>query len=167
MLSLLGYWTFNHAEICSGDQSRISLLATIVAASRRWQEGTPWVAEPTPCIVPAFDGAYFSEREKEALWDRFFTGAPARLLVVQIERDHAALADTAAVVFEVDFDYILSGRDRGGGSNLVTRLPEPVVLIDRLAVFEVEREPGDRSAFRYDDTVGTPVLGRSMVAVMV
>ncbi len=30
MLSLLGYPTFNHAEICSGDQSRISLLATIV-----------------------------------------------------------------------------------------------------------------------------------------
>jgi hypothetical protein len=30
------------------------------------------------CIVPAFDGAYFSEREKEALWDRFFTGAPRR-----------------------------------------------------------------------------------------
>ncbi len=22
-------------------------------------------------LVPAFDGAYFSEREKEALWDRF------------------------------------------------------------------------------------------------
>ena len=30
MLSLLGYWIFSHPEICSGDQSRISLLATIV-----------------------------------------------------------------------------------------------------------------------------------------
>jgi hypothetical protein len=30
------------------------------------------------CLVPAFDGAYFSEREKEALWDRFYTGAPRR-----------------------------------------------------------------------------------------
>jgi hypothetical protein len=30
------------------------------------------------CLVPPFDGAYFSEREKEALWDRFFTAAPAR-----------------------------------------------------------------------------------------
>ena len=29
-------------------------------------------------MVPAIDGAYFSERQKEALWDRFFTGAPAR-----------------------------------------------------------------------------------------
>jgi hypothetical protein len=30
------------------------------------------------CLVPTFDGAYFSEREKEALWDRFYTGAPQR-----------------------------------------------------------------------------------------
>ena len=30
------------------------------------------------CLVPGLDGAYFSERQKEALWDRFFTGAPAR-----------------------------------------------------------------------------------------
>ena len=29
----LGYWFFNHPEICSGDQSKISLLATI---SRSW-----------------------------------------------------------------------------------------------------------------------------------
>jgi hypothetical protein len=30
------------------------------------------------CLVPALDGAYFSEREKEALWDRLYTGAPQR-----------------------------------------------------------------------------------------
>jgi transposase len=30
------------------------------------------------CLFPAFDGAYFSEREKVALWDRFYTGAPQR-----------------------------------------------------------------------------------------
>jgi hypothetical protein len=30
------------------------------------------------CLVPAFDGAYFSETRKEALWARFFTGAPPR-----------------------------------------------------------------------------------------
>ena len=29
MLSLLGYCLLSHPEICSGDQSRISLLATI------------------------------------------------------------------------------------------------------------------------------------------
>jgi hypothetical protein len=28
MLSSAGYWIFSHPEICSGDQSRISLLAT-------------------------------------------------------------------------------------------------------------------------------------------
>src|SRR5208282_5283488 len=28
MLSSAGYWVFSHPEICSGDQSRISLLAT-------------------------------------------------------------------------------------------------------------------------------------------
>jgi len=26
---IIGYWIFNHPEICSGDQSRISLLATM------------------------------------------------------------------------------------------------------------------------------------------
>jgi hypothetical protein len=30
VLSLLGYRLFSHPEICSGDQSRISLLATII-----------------------------------------------------------------------------------------------------------------------------------------
>ncbi len=32
----------------------------------------------TRCIVPAFDGAYFSHEWKEALWGRFYTGAPLR-----------------------------------------------------------------------------------------
>jgi acyl carrier protein len=32
----------------------------------------------TRCLVPAFDGAYFSREWKEALWDRYFTGAPQR-----------------------------------------------------------------------------------------
>jgi hypothetical protein len=30
------------------------------------------------CLVPAFDGAYFSGQEKEARWDRYCTGAPLR-----------------------------------------------------------------------------------------
>jgi hypothetical protein len=37
MLSSSGYRIFNHPEICSGDQSRISLLATIVCSF-------PWMA---------------------------------------------------------------------------------------------------------------------------
>jgi hypothetical protein len=30
------------------------------------------------CLVPAFDGAYFSREWKEALWVRFYTEAPPR-----------------------------------------------------------------------------------------
>jgi hypothetical protein len=30
------------------------------------------------CLVPAFGGAYFSREWKEALWDRYCTGAPQR-----------------------------------------------------------------------------------------
>ena len=30
------------------------------------------------CLVPGLGGSYFSERQKEALWDKFFTDAPAR-----------------------------------------------------------------------------------------
>ncbi|MEQ6335762.1 hypothetical protein, partial [Sphingobium sp. MK2] len=29
-------------------------------------------------LVPAFDGALFSQQWQDALWDRFFTGAPER-----------------------------------------------------------------------------------------
>ena len=35
-------------------------------------------AKETKCLVPAFDGAYFSHEWKEALWGRFYTGAPPR-----------------------------------------------------------------------------------------
>src|SRR5271168_5160398 len=34
-LSSLGYWLFNHPETCSGDQSSISLLTTILR-NRSW-----------------------------------------------------------------------------------------------------------------------------------
>ena len=39
----------------------------------------PPSSRPLRCLVPAFDGAYFSEREKEALWDRFYTGVKGGL----------------------------------------------------------------------------------------
>jgi hypothetical protein len=32
----------------------------------------------TRCLVPAFDGAFYSQERKEALWDRFYTGASQR-----------------------------------------------------------------------------------------
>jgi hypothetical protein len=31
------------------------------------------------CLIPGFDGAIFSQEWKEALWARFFMGAPPRL----------------------------------------------------------------------------------------
>ena len=33
----------------------------------------------TSCFVPDFDGAFLSSDSKDALWDRFFMGAPQRL----------------------------------------------------------------------------------------
>jgi hypothetical protein len=30
------------------------------------------------CLVPAFDGAFLSRDWKEALWGKFYTGAPRR-----------------------------------------------------------------------------------------
>jgi len=30
------------------------------------------------CLVPSFDGAFLSSDSKDALWDRFYTGAPRR-----------------------------------------------------------------------------------------
>jgi phospholipase/lecithinase/hemolysin len=33
---------------------------------------------PSSCFVPAFDGAFLSSESKDALWARFFTGAPQR-----------------------------------------------------------------------------------------
>src|SRR5215211_8583102 len=33
---------------------------------------------PAKCLVPGFDGAFFSPEWRDALWAKFFTGAPAR-----------------------------------------------------------------------------------------
>jgi hypothetical protein len=30
------------------------------------------------CLIPAFDGAFFSQEWRDALWARFCTGAPGR-----------------------------------------------------------------------------------------
>ncbi|MER9032858.1 hypothetical protein, partial [Mesorhizobium sp. M0674] len=46
------------------------------AAIRRLVRG---IAEIRPrCLIPGFDGAYFSSESKDALWARFFMGAPRR-----------------------------------------------------------------------------------------
>jgi hypothetical protein len=33
---------------------------------------------PPRCLIPGFDGASLSSDSKDALWDRFFMGAPRR-----------------------------------------------------------------------------------------
>lgn len=43
---------------------------------KRWTNGL--IAATTTCLVPDFDGALFSDGWKDALWDRFTTGAPQR-----------------------------------------------------------------------------------------
>ncbi|WP_207907825.1 WGR domain-containing protein [Ancylobacter aquaticus] len=59
-----------------------------ICLSRRWgRTGTRGQAkchsfareeDATRCLIPGFDGADFSREWKEALWARFFTGAPRR-----------------------------------------------------------------------------------------
>ena len=56
--------------------ARLSTIATQEPCNR--SESCNRRSRPTKCIVPAFYGAYFSRAWKEALWDRFCTGAPQR-----------------------------------------------------------------------------------------
>src|SRR4051812_42682928 len=37
------------------------------------------LGRPPRCLVPHFDGAFLLHESKDALWARFFTGAPRRL----------------------------------------------------------------------------------------
>ncbi len=48
----------------------------------------------TKCLIPRFDGAILSQKWKEALWDRFVTGAPLTTHAVRsvIQRSQASLA---------------------------------------------------------------------------
>jgi hypothetical protein len=50
---------------------------TICVPAAGGKAGATNFAEPR-CLVPAFDGAFLSMRWKEALWDKFCTGAPQR-----------------------------------------------------------------------------------------
>src|ERR1017187_6944597 len=61
-----------------GLPKRFGRWHTIYTRMNRWSKNGVLDQVFEKCLVPAFDGAYFSEREKEALWDRFFTGAPQR-----------------------------------------------------------------------------------------
>jgi hypothetical protein len=48
---------------------------TDVQLLQRFQK--PPISGPR-CFVPDFDGAFLSSDSKDALWDRFYTGAPQR-----------------------------------------------------------------------------------------
>ena len=54
--------------------------AFLLAAVARAPDITmPELAAALLCLIPGFDGAIFSPAWKEALWARFFMGAPPRL----------------------------------------------------------------------------------------
>jgi transposase len=64
---------------------RLSNLQVLNAVLYVAEQGCKWRGLPkrfgrwhTICLVPAFGGAYFSREWKEALWDRYCTGAPQR-----------------------------------------------------------------------------------------
>src|ERR1700733_5811075 len=48
-----------------------------VCCPKRCPEREFKAPEPS-CFVPDFDGAFLSSDSKDALWDRFYTGAPQR-----------------------------------------------------------------------------------------
>ena len=59
------------------------MAATVHRFSLSVQEVRQKTHSPLPyarprCLVPAFDGAFLSRDWKEALWGKFYTGAPRR-----------------------------------------------------------------------------------------
>jgi hypothetical protein len=54
-------------ELCMSDAEEFRLIAERYAG--------PLILKPR-CFVPDFDGAFLSSDSKDALWDRFYTGAP-------------------------------------------------------------------------------------------
>jgi hypothetical protein len=50
----------------------------LLAISDETGERTDEASVSPSCLVPDFDGAFFSPEWRDALWAKFFTGAPAR-----------------------------------------------------------------------------------------
>ena len=74
-------------------QQRLDGLGTVCAVQRGLAllvprvgigfRGSPFRVVPQQldiyiCLVPAFDGVLFTPEWRDALWDRFYTGAPKR-----------------------------------------------------------------------------------------
>jgi hypothetical protein len=49
----------------------------VSAQSMPTQLSDGWIRRPS-CLIPVFDGAIFSQAWRDSLWDKFYTGAPAR-----------------------------------------------------------------------------------------
>src|SRR3954468_2605781 len=47
--------------------------------SRHYARANTFMGPDPRCLVPHFDGAFLWHESKDALWARFFTGAPRRL----------------------------------------------------------------------------------------
>lgn len=72
-------------------------------------------------LVPAFDGAYFSGDQKEALWDRFYTEAP------QLQRRSVERAGRHGV----NPKTVAKWKKRGSTADLRTGRPSGMVMVVR------------------------------------
>ena len=65
----------NHSEAFVHDRNHINGIENFWNQAKRHLRRFNGVPS---CLVPEIDGALFSQVWKDALWDRYFTGAPAR-----------------------------------------------------------------------------------------
>jgi hypothetical protein len=77
MLSSSGYWAFNHPEICCGDQSRISLLATMFRNFRLQKLAEDLRDRGKLDLSESFIDASFSGAKKGALVSALQSAAKA------------------------------------------------------------------------------------------
>src|SRR6185436_6590976 len=80
--------------------------------------------------------------------------ALAYLIAVEIERDRAALGETAAVVGELHPRLVRSGRDRPVGLDLEALQAEKVVAVRETPTLRVEAPAGEGATLRDDHAFG-------------
>ena len=87
-------------------------------------------------------------------WAEFLNALLGDGFPIHGERRVATLADSAAVIGEVEGDRCWTRRQRFRCSDGVARQPEEVVGVDRLAVLHVQRPTAKATALRQDRAVG-------------
>jgi hypothetical protein len=67
-------------KLADGENAALTIPMSFTGTAEELDTQLPsaLVSYVARCLVPAFDGAYFSREWKEALWARFYTGAPPR-----------------------------------------------------------------------------------------